>query len=326
MIAHLISSVSALPTDSSALVSAISALESSVEALERSSEGLEPWIPRFTWLVVLGVALEIGVVIIDHKEAMNDWRRTLLHPEKPSSVKLWFEIASVILVTVGIVGELVVGIGISSINGELRAQSRLLRSKSDQLLALVTREAGDAKDSATAAKDAASSTKTEADAAKSAAAKALELAQAADRSLADFQARLAWRTVSDKQKKGLYDWLRAFRGRSVDVSWDAIEPEQNSFAPQLINALIYAGLFVNPTPAGMNVLSPDKTAVFDLLLEGNDKAFEEALVKAFVCTSLATSEVPRFPGLGRQGNVNIRIRPKNTMAVINKKDLASHCQ
>jgi hypothetical protein len=144
MIAHLISSISALPTDSSALISAISALESSVEALERSSEGLEPWISRFTWLVAIGVALEIVVVLIDHREDVNEWRRCLLHPERPSTLKLWLEIASVVLVTVGILGELGVGLGISSINGKLRAQSRLLRSKSDQLLALVTQETSDA--------------------------------------------------------------------------------------------------------------------------------------------------------------------------------------
>jgi hypothetical protein len=61
------------------------------------------------------------------------------------------EIMGVLLVTGGIVGELWVGVKITSINGSLRTKSGELRSKSDQLLALVTQQSGEARNSADAA-------------------------------------------------------------------------------------------------------------------------------------------------------------------------------
>jgi hypothetical protein len=152
MIVHLICILSNLPSDASALQSSISALEREIAALDKSSLSPEFWLPFFTVLVAIGVAVEIFVVLRDHKEDMGEWELCKLIPDKPSSRKLWLEIASVILVTVGIVGELGIGLWISHINGQLRSKNAELRSKSDQLLALVTQQAGEAKDSALIAK------------------------------------------------------------------------------------------------------------------------------------------------------------------------------
>src|ERR1700675_4282358 len=148
MTAHVIWTLSTLPSAASALQSSVSALERDITALESQSSGLEPWLGWFTLLVAIGVALEIFVVIHDHRKGVNEWRVSELIPEGPSLIKLGIEIASIILVIAGVMGEFGVGLKISSINGQLRAKGAELRSKSDQLLALVTQEAGDAADSA----------------------------------------------------------------------------------------------------------------------------------------------------------------------------------
>ena len=88
---------------------------------------------------------------------MEAWALTffgvLRRPARPSAFKVGVEVASVLLITFGIVGELWIGIRIASINGALRGKSAELRSKGDQLLALVTLQAGDARDSAKTAHD-----------------------------------------------------------------------------------------------------------------------------------------------------------------------------
>ena len=76
---------------------------------------------------------------------MHEWLVCDLHPPRPATVKLWVGMVSVALVTIGILGELGIGLWISHLNGQLRTNSSDLRSKSDQLLALVTQQAGDAK-------------------------------------------------------------------------------------------------------------------------------------------------------------------------------------
>jgi hypothetical protein len=144
----------------------------------------------FTFLVVVGVALELWVIRHDLRDEGEAW--ALGHfgvarlPGRPSLRKLRIEIASVLLITLGVAGELVVGIKISSISGNLRGKSAELRSKnadlrsqSDQLLALVTQQASDANRQAAEA-----NRKSEEE----------RLARA------KIEAAVAWRQLSDKDK------------------------------------------------------------------------------------------------------------------------------
>ena len=161
ILAHLIQSASNLPTDLSALERAISALESEIKTLEGSSVPWEHRLPWFTFVVALGVAMELWVVWHDRREDMEAWGRGIIRPpDRPPIKKFWIEVVSVLLVAGGIVGELWAGLKITSINGSLRTKSAELRSKSDQLLTLVTQEAGDAKTSAERAKAGADSVAT----------------------------------------------------------------------------------------------------------------------------------------------------------------------
>jgi len=144
MIAHLIRIFSSLPNDASALQNSISALESDIATLERSAGSPDWWLAGFTMLVAIGVGIEIKVLSHDHAEDMTAWHLCELIPKKPSLRKLAWEIASIVLVIVGILGELGIGLWVSHINGQLRIKTEQLRSKSDQLLTLVTRQVGDA--------------------------------------------------------------------------------------------------------------------------------------------------------------------------------------
>ncbi len=197
MITHLIWGASNLPNDASALQSSISALEREIAALEISSASWEFWLPFFTLLVAIGVAMEIIVVRRDHKEELEEWQTCKLIPDKPSSVKVWLEIISVVLVTVGILGELGIGLWISHVNGQLRAKSSDLRSKSDQLLALITAEAGDAKDSAIIAKASAEAASVEADKATAKAEAVAKRAAHVDAELALAEFLMSARYIND---------------------------------------------------------------------------------------------------------------------------------
>jgi hypothetical protein len=182
--ALLIQAASRLPTDVSALESSISALESAISGLEsaiatleRRSVSWEYWAWPFTFLVIVGVVMELLVIRHDWHEEMEAWalthfgillgiRRVL---GKPSAKKLAVEVGSVVLIALGVAGELLVGIKIATIDAQIRSKSVVLRSmnadlrsKGDQLVALVTHEAGDAATSAKAAREELGAMRTEA--------------------------------------------------------------------------------------------------------------------------------------------------------------------
>jgi hypothetical protein len=143
--AHLFQSASSLPTDASTLESAISALEKDIKALENSSVPWEHSVWVFTLLVAVGVAMELWVIRHEYRDDMEAWALAhfgvLRSPGRPSITKLIVEVGSVLLITIGIIGELGVGIKIASINVALRGKSAELRTNSDRLVALLRVEA-----------------------------------------------------------------------------------------------------------------------------------------------------------------------------------------
>jgi hypothetical protein len=139
--AHLIQSASRLPIDTSALESAISALERDIRAWDSSSGPWERSLPWFTALVALGVAMEFWVIWRERRDDVEAFSLGIVRlADRPSTVKYVIEILSVLFITAGIVGELWVGIKITSINGMLRSKNTELRSKTGQLIALLNQE------------------------------------------------------------------------------------------------------------------------------------------------------------------------------------------
>jgi hypothetical protein len=222
---HYTTDSSALENSISALESAISALESDVKTLESSSVLWEHSVWVFTFLVAVGVAMELWVIRHEYRDDMEAWALSyfgvLRSPGRPSISKLGVEVGSVLLITIGIIGELGVGIKVASINGalrgksaELRSKNADLRSKSDQLLALVTQQAGDAAASAKQAHNEADTVKAEADALK------LRLGNAA-KELADLEQEILlqgprWGLLK-RGEETFVEVLKPFKGQKITV-------------------------------------------------------------------------------------------------------------
>jgi len=284
----LIQTASSLPTDASALESSISALEREVKALESSSVPWEYSVWGFTILVVLGVLMELWVIRHERRDDMEAWALTyfgVLRPlGRPSTKKFVVEIGSVLLIALGVAGELGAGIEIASINGALRGKSAELRSKSDQLLALVTRQAGDAKnstliaqDAATKAKDASASAVTtargarlEADSFEADIKVAKEQAASAESHLADALERAAKaeaelnrlrtpRSLAHSDK--LIAALKPFNGTEYTLNV-FMDDESMEFTKVVAHTLETAG-WVRKQPAGINLGIPTMRLVFD---------------------------------------------------------------
>lgn len=210
--AHLIQVASALPTDASALESAMSALESAITALDSSSRLWEILTWVFTGMVVVGVAIEIRVLVLEHREEMTEWKRGIVRPpDKPSrSLFTWGLIGS-ILVALGVAGEFGVGIEVALLNGELRTKNTELRHKSNQLVTLLTKETED--ESSARAK---------------------------------LEASVAWRRLSKEQQSAIAANLKQFPGVRVGVSYLGGNPEASQFANDIAVALPAAQLNTPP--------------------------------------------------------------------------------
>ena len=107
--------------DASALASSAEALRSAIKALESRSNSLEPWLYFWVLLVVVGVAVEVILVVLEYREELEDFHRGTIHsPEKPKKVKFGVETLAAILVVSGVAGELVIDIRAGKIQTDLR--------------------------------------------------------------------------------------------------------------------------------------------------------------------------------------------------------------
>jgi hypothetical protein len=88
--------------------------------------------------------MELWVIWRERRDDTVAWRRGVIRsPDRPSTLKFVVELASVLLITGGIVGELWIGIEVTSVNGALRGKSAELRSKTGQLVVLLNVKAGE---------------------------------------------------------------------------------------------------------------------------------------------------------------------------------------
>ena len=143
---------SASPTDASALDASISALKNSISALESSLKTLEVASTPWEWVVIVssfvvfvGIIGEVVVIISEDRENKHEWARGIfLTPDRAPRWRFWLDIIATIIVLLGILGEAWGSLELASINSKLRSTTSLLRAKSDQLLAVITQEAGSA--------------------------------------------------------------------------------------------------------------------------------------------------------------------------------------
>jgi hypothetical protein len=136
--------------DESALRSALASLNDCGSSLHR-----ELW--AWTFLVALGVVLEIVFVIWEYIEDLHDFRRSIVHPPDRPNLSLF---------VLGFIGAALVAVGVS---GEIHAESKIatletcIRKGNDALSLLLSREAGDVEKSAKLAHEEADTVKLEAD-------------------------------------------------------------------------------------------------------------------------------------------------------------------
>jgi hypothetical protein len=133
-----------------------------IQSLERQVDVLSSWLVFWTALVVLGLMMEYG-------SDFAKWKpRNLKNPRSFIWVPIW-GITGGILVVGGVAGELYIGVTASRVESHLRDDNH-------QNEAWLTKEAGDAKNSADAAANAAQRAKDESAKAVSSASNALNLA------------------------------------------------------------------------------------------------------------------------------------------------------
>lgn len=150
--------------------------------------------------------MELLVIWHDHRDDLEAWALThfgvIRLPTKPSLVKVGVEVVSVVFVTIGIVGELKIGVKITSINGISRSKSATLRRQSDQLLALVTQVASEAESHA-----------------------------------AEVEESVAPRRLTASQRASIKSKLSRFVGQAFGAWHDTFDLESSVFARELVSAL-----------------------------------------------------------------------------------------
>jgi hypothetical protein len=180
------------------------ALLSALKSFDTRWSSLEHWLWISTSVVVIGLAFEIVVVFWERRLELFDFWRGTIHPQEfPSKLKFALELLGAGLVTLGVVGELVVGFKAVKVETDMRDATA-------SLVALVDQKAEAAKNDAAT----------------------LELENT--RLLALIQPRF----LSRKQQQGIRNALLPFKGRKVIVSWEVpTDTEAYNFASQLVASL-----------------------------------------------------------------------------------------
>jgi hypothetical protein len=185
--------------------------------------------------------MELWVLWKDRRDDLDAWSRGIVRtPDRPSIAKYVVEIASVLLITVGIVGELWAGIEITSINGRLRSKNAELRSKGDHLVSLIKEATSQANSQAGEAKKHAGQLEIEA-------AQLKRKAESETTARIKLQSSVGWRHLTERQQEDVAADLRArFRGSVVSVRYLNGDIEGSRFAADIADAMRKAGCLVWP--------------------------------------------------------------------------------
>jgi hypothetical protein len=113
-VAALISLSWSLPNDELALKKELSRLESSWSSLDS-------WLNFWTLMVVIGVAVELVVIVVEHRHAMHDFERGIMRPpDRPSRLLLALGLLGAGMVAIGVAGEFSVHIRAGRIETDMR--------------------------------------------------------------------------------------------------------------------------------------------------------------------------------------------------------------
>jgi hypothetical protein len=209
-----------------------SALRTLIANLERCRSPLHGWLEAFTWLVVIGVAIEVVFVIWEYREELHDFNRGIIHaPEHPKKSMFVVGLLGAGLVAIGVAGELRVGAKIETL------ETRIRKANGDLLL-LLSKEAGDAATSVKTAHE-------ELDRVKSETAKLEARLSAASTQLDAIEQRVRvqgprWKQLEDNKSEFIRA-LTPFAPQRVTIietkCGDAVQTEPHKLAVDLVNIL-----------------------------------------------------------------------------------------
>jgi hypothetical protein len=112
-----------------------SALKSKLNSLQVQWSSLDAWLNFWTVVVIVGVAVELAVILVEHWHSMQDFGRGIVHPpEKPSRWILAFGLLGAGLVGIGVGGEFWMHKKAGGVETEMR-------NASEELVAIANRDA-----------------------------------------------------------------------------------------------------------------------------------------------------------------------------------------
>ena len=160
--------------------------------------------------MVIGVAVELVVIVVEHRHAMHDFRRGVVHPpDRPSRWLLAFGLLGAGLVAIGVAGEFSVHMKAGRVETETR-------DATEKLVSIAEERAADAiKEAAQLRKD------------------------AEDERMArvKIEQSVAWRTFSDEQQTAFASSLKAFAGPTANCGFMGGDMEAFSFSADIAAAL-----------------------------------------------------------------------------------------
>jgi hypothetical protein len=209
-----------------------SALRSALASLDDCNSSLHWWLGFWTFLVALGVVLEVVFVVWEYREEMHDFSRGVIHPpERPNTV----------LFVLGFLGAALVAAGVS---GELWEESKIatvetcIRKGNDAVSLLLSKEAGDAANSAKTARDEADTVKAETDELTTRLASAAKLLNTIEQDVRSQGPR--WKLL-EGGRDNFVKSLKPFAGQRVTVVecgiWGRVAPEPFKLEQDSINFL-----------------------------------------------------------------------------------------
>jgi hypothetical protein len=247
----------------SALLNALAIRSSELEHWEYVDSR---WLHFWTGMVVVGVALELGVIFFDFCEDLHAFRRaTIRSPERPSVKKLIFEVFACALVVIGVAGEFFVARATEDIGTELRIIS-------NERVRIAEEEAGEARERAASAEATAGSFSARI-------AEARRLTAEAQRETAMLYALTAPRRLDDKQKGDIGAALKPFANRTVTVATYGLDGEGAAIGTQIMEALGRVPISVRDERAG-TIVTGDFEVGINVRGPASQKSFKEATVVA----------------------------------------------
>ena len=97
------------------------ALKNELSRLELSWSSLDIWLNFWTLVVVVGVAVELVVIIVEYRHAVRDFRRGIVRPpDRPSRLILAFGLLGAGFVAIGVAGEFFIHTKAGRVETEMR--------------------------------------------------------------------------------------------------------------------------------------------------------------------------------------------------------------